>query len=343
METKIVKVGIVGVSGYSGRELLRLLLDHPNAEVIYVSAKTSTGPVADIWPEFKGRTDLACQPYNAADAANADLIFLATPHTISMKLAPELLERGIKVIDMSGDFRLSSAKEYAKWYNTPNHAAPHLLDDAAYGLPEVYAKRIKNAQLVANPGCYPTASILSVAPLLQLGINSIHIDAKSGISGAGVARTTQLLSDMKDNFKAYRVLSHQHSPEIIEQIGLLAGQPLAVAFVPHLLPIERGIFATVYVSLQKLLSQPDAQRLFEDFYHAAPFIEIMPEETDLELRSVIGTNKLQIHIAADPVQKLLVITTVIDNLIKGASGQAIQNFNIMYGFNESSGLTDEKA
>lgn len=343
MTKELIKVGIVGVSGYSGRELLRLLLGHPNAKVVYVSAKTSTGPVTDIWPELKGQTNLVCQPYDAGEAAKADLIFLATPHTISMKLAPELLKRGVKVIDMSGDFRLSSAKEYAKWYNTPNHVAPHLLDDAAYGLPEVYAQRIKGAQLVANPGCYPTASILSVAPLLQLGINSIHIDAKSGISGAGVARTKQLLNDMKDNFKAYRVLSHQHSPEIIEQIKLLAGRPLAVAFVPHLLPIERGIFATVYVSLQEPLSQPDAQRLFEDFYRTAPFVEIMPEEVDLELRSVVGINKLQIHVAADPDQKLLVITTVIDNLIKGASGQAVQNFNIMYGFNESSGLKDEKS
>lgn len=328
----------MGVSGYSGRELLRLLLAHPNARVVYASANTTAGPVTDIWPEFAGQTDLVCRPYDIDDAAKAKLVFLATPHTISMKLAPGLLERGVRVIDMSGDFRLSSPEEYAKWYNTPDHDAPHLLDDAAYGLPEIYAGRIKDAHLVANPGCYPTASILSVAPLLKLGINSIHIDAKSGVSGAGVAHTERLLEDMKDNFKAYRILSHQHSPEIVEQISVLAGRPLPIAFVPHLLPIERGIFATVYVSLQEPLTQPEAQRLFEDFYRTAPFVKVMPEEAELEIKNVIGTNTMQVHVAASPEQNLVIITGVIDNLIKGASGQAIQNFNLIYGFDERTGL-----
>jgi N-acetyl-gamma-glutamyl-phosphate reductase len=338
METNIVKVGIVGVSGYSGRELLRLLLDHPNAEVIYVSANTTAGSIADMWPEFAGKTNLVCKQYDVDEAAKAELIFLATPHTISMKLAPELLERGVKVIDMSGDFRLSSPEEYAKWYKTHGHAAPHLLQDAVYGLPEIYATQIRGASLIANPGCYPTASILSVAPLVKVGINSVHIDAKSGVSGAGIAHSERLLSDMKDNFKAYRILSHQHSPEIVEQIALLAGRPLAIAFVPHLLPIERGIFATVYVSLQEPLTQLAAQRLFEDFYKTAPFVEVVPEAEDLELKNVVGTNDMWIHIAAAPEQNLLVITSVIDNLIKGASGQAIQNFNLVYDFDERTGL-----
>jgi N-acetyl-gamma-glutamyl-phosphate reductase len=338
MEKPIIKVGIVGISGYSGRELLRLLLDHPQAEVVYVSANTTSGPVADIWPEFAGKTDLVCSKYDLDEATKAELIFLATPHTVSMKLAPELLERNVRVIDISGDFRLSSAEEYAKWYKTSRHEAPHLLDDAVYGLPEIYSERIKDARLVANPGCYPTVSILSVAPLLKLGINSIHIDAKSGVSGAGIAHTEHLLADMKDNFKAYRILSHQHSPEIIEQIGLLAGHSLPVAFVPHLLPIERGIFATVYVSLQEPLTQAAAQQLFEDFYKDKPFIEVVPDEIELELKTVVGTNNIQIHVAADPTQKLLIITSTIDNLIKGASGQAVQNFNLIYGFDQKAGL-----
>jgi len=338
MQTQIIKVGIIGISGYSGRELLRLLLDHPYAEVIYVSAHTSAGPVADIWPEFAGKTDLVCNQYDVTEAAKADLIFLATPHTVSMRFAPELLERKTRVIDMSGDFRLSSAEEYVKWYKTPHHAAPHLLNDVVYGLPEIYAERIKGAHLVANPGCYPTASILSVAPLAKLGIDSIDIDAKSGVSGAGIIHTERLLSDMKDNFKAYRVLAHQHSPEIVEQISFLAGRPLPIAFVPHLLPIERGIFTTVYVRLQKSLAQPAAQAMFEDFYRSAAFVEVVPENTDLELRSVVGTNNTQIHVAADPEQKLLVITNAIDNLIKGASGQAIQNFNLIYGFDQRTGI-----
>jgi N-acetyl-gamma-glutamyl-phosphate reductase len=338
MEKSIIKVGIVGVSGYSGRELLRLLLDHPNAAVVYVSANTTAGPVADIWPEFAGKTDLVCKPYDADEAAKTDLVFLATPHTVSMKLAPELLERGARVIDISGDFRLSSAEDYAKWYKTPKHDAPQLLDDAVYGLPEIYADRIKDARLVANPGCYPTASILSVAPLLKLGVNSIHIDAKSGVTGAGIAHTERLMDEMKDNFKAYRVLSHQHSPEIVEQIALLAGRPVPTAFVPHLLPIERGIFATVYVSLQTALVQADVQEMFEDFYKDAPFVKVMPEQVEIELKDVVGTNNMQIQPYAAPKQKLLIITSTIDNLVKGASGQAIQNFNLVYGFDETTGI-----
>jgi N-acetyl-gamma-glutamyl-phosphate reductase len=333
-----ISIGIVGVSGYSGRELLRLLLEHPKAEVTYVSAHKTEGPVSDIWPEFAGKTDLMCHSYNPAEASKTELVFLATPHTVSMKLAPELLEKGVRVIDMSGDFRLSSEEEYSQWYKADEHNAPHLLPDVVYGLPELYAKQLNNAKLVANPGCYPTASILSVAPVAKEGIISIHIDAKSGVSGAGIAQSEILLKDMKDNFKAYKVLKHQHSPEIVEQLSFLADRPLPVAFVPHLLPFERGIFATVYISLQKAITQQQAQALFEDFYRTAPFVKVMPFEDDVELKSVVGTNDLRLHVAADPQQKLLVITAVLDNLIKGASGQAIQNFNLMYDFDETMGL-----
>lgn len=332
-------VGIVGVSGYSGRELLRLLLNHPDAEVVYVSANTTAGPVADIWPEFAGRTNLVCAPYDAGAAAQAEVIFLATPHTVSMKLAPALLEQGVKVIDISGDFRLSSPTEYVKWYKAEDHAAPHLLPAAVYGLPELYAEQIAAARLVANPGCYPTASILAVAPVAKRGPLSVHIDAKSGTSGAGIAHSERLLKDMKDNFKAYKVLKHQHSPEIVEQLSSLAGQPMAVAFVPHLLPFERGIFTTVYINLERALEQAEAQAVFEEFYAAAPFVEIAPAAAEPELRDVIGTNRLLLHVAVDPAQRLLVVTAVIDNLIKGASGQAVQNFNIMQGFDQTSGIT----
>ncbi len=339
MENAKIRVGIIGISGYSGRELLRLLLGHPHAEVTYVSAKSTEGPVSDIWPEFAGKTDLVCQPYDIAEAAKADVIFLATPHTVSMKLAPELLEKGVRIIDMSGDFRLASEQEYIKWYKADEHDAPHLLDDAVYGLPELYAKQLKDAKLVANPGCYPTASILSAAPIAQKDIVSIHIDAKSGVSGAGIAKAEVLLEDMEDNFKAYKVLQHQHSPEIVEQLSFLAGRPLQIAFVPHLLPFERGIFATTYISLQEALSQAEAQTLFEEFYKDAPFVTVAPADGDVDLKSVVGTNDLRLHVATDPGQKLLVITAVLDNLIKGASGQAVQNLNLMYGFDETTGLS----
>jgi len=332
------KVGIVGASGYSGRELLRLLLDHPQVEVAYAAANNTTRPIADIWPEFTGKTDLVCEVYDPAKAAAAALIFLATPHTVSMKLAPELLEQGARVIDLSGDFRLASEAEYIKWYKTDEHDAPQLLDDAVYGLPELYAGQIKDAKLVANPGCYPTASILSAAPLTRKDIVSIHIDAKSGYSGAGIANAENLSRETKDNFKAYKVLQHQHSPEIVEQLSFLAGKPLAVAFVPHLLPFERGIFATVYISLQDALAQDEAQALYEDFYKDAAFVQVVPADEDVDLRSIVGTNDLKLHVAADPEQKLVVVTAVLDNLVKGASGQAVQNLNLMYGFEETAGL-----
>jgi N-acetyl-gamma-glutamyl-phosphate reductase len=338
MSNKTVKIGIVGVSGYSGRELLRILLDHPHADVVYVSANTTSGPVADIWPEFVGKTDLVCAPYDAQAASQAEMVFLATPHTVSMKLAPELVGRDVKVIDISGDFRLSSPDEYIKWYKAEQHAAPHLLEDAVYGLPELHADRIKDARLIANPGCYPTVSILGVAPLTSQGIENIRIDAKSGTSGAGIAHADRLLGEMKDNFKAYKILTHQHTPEIVEQLSLLAKRPLPIAFVPHLLPFERGIFATIYISLKESLTQAAAQELFEAFYKNAPFIDVVPADVELELRTVVGTNNLQIHIAAAPEQNLLVITATLDNLIKGASGQAVQNFNLMYGFDETAGL-----
>lgn len=333
-----ISVGIVGVSGYSGRELLRLLLDHPKAEVVYVSANTTEGPVSDIWPELAGRTDLICRPYDPGEASKADLVFLATPHTISMKLAPDLLERGARVIDMSGDFRLSSADEYVKWYGADEHHAPHLLDDAVYGLPELYAKQIKDARLVANPGCYPTASILSVAPVAGRGIVSVHIDAKSGVSGAGIAKARKLLDGMKDNFKAYKILAHQHSPEIVEQVSFLAGRRLPVAFVPHLLPFERGIFSTVYITLEEPMTRRAAQDVFEKFYDGKPFVKVIAPDADAEIKDVVGTNDAVIQVSADPEQNLLVVTTVIDNLIKGASGQAVQNLNVIYGFGEAEGL-----
>ena len=336
--TRIIKVGIVGISGYSGRELLRLLLDHPNAEITYVSANKTVGPVSDIWPEFAGKTDLVCKPYELEEAAKTDLVFLATPHTVSMKLAPELLACDVRVIDMSGDFRLSSPEEYAHWYKTAQHDAPHLLDDAVYGLPEIYTAQIKDAKLVANPGCYPTASILAVAPVSREDIVSVHIDAKSGVSGAGIAHTETLLKDMKDNFKAYKILKHQHSPEIVEQLSFLAGKSLAVAFVPHLLPFERGIFATVYISLQKAMSQEDAQAAYEEFYKTAPFVAVVPADSEVQLKDIVETNDLKLHVSADPEQKLLVVTAVLDNLVKGASGEAVQNFNLMYGFDEITGL-----
>ncbi|HXE09832.1 MAG TPA: N-acetyl-gamma-glutamyl-phosphate reductase [Verrucomicrobiae bacterium] len=338
MANEHIKVGIVGVSGYSGRELLRLLLDHPHAEVVYVSANKTEGPVSDIWPELAGKTDLVCKPYNVEVASQVECIFLATPHTVSMKLAPELVERGVRVIDMSGDFRLSSEDTYTKWYKADEHDAPHLLDAAVYGLPELYAAQLRHAKLVANPGCYPTASILAAAPLAKHGIISLHIDAKSGVSGAGLAQTEPLLKAMKDNFKAYKVLRHQHSPEIVEQLKELAGRPVPTAFVAHLLPFERGIFATLYLSLEEPLEQAEAQKIFEDFYAGKPFVKIASAEEEIEIKSAVATNDLILHVAVDPAQCLVVVTAVLDNLIKGASGQGVQNFNLMYGFDETEGL-----
>lgn len=338
----MIKAGIVGVSGYSGKTLLDKLLRHKMVRITYVSANNTQGKITDIWPEFTGLCNLNCTQYDPYDLIkNCDIAFLAVPHTIAMKIAPKLLSAGIKVIDLSADYRLNNASQYKKWYKTP-HLDTRNLRKAVYGLPELYKEKIKKANLIANPGCYPTGAILALAPILTIeskNIISTIIDAKSGTSGAGKKASVGLnFTEVNENFKAYKVLCHQHNPEIDVILSNLTQEDISVEFVPHLLPISRGIQETIYVHLNKKISLPQIHTLYKRFYKTEPFVRILPLNQQPEIKNVAHTNFCDIGLAINEKKNMLVITSVIDNLLKGASGQAVQNMNLMYEFNETEGL-----
>lgn len=338
----MIKVGIVGVSGYSGAKALELLLKHSFVRVTYVSANNTQGKIGDIWPRFFKQTALECSKFDLNKALHAsDLFILAVPHTVAMSITPVLLEAGKRVIDLSADYRLKESKEYEQWYGA-KHTDPQNLKKAVYGLPEIYREEIKKAKLISNPGCYPTAAILGLAPLLathQNIVDSIIIDAKSGVSGAGRKVTANFLfAEVNENFKAYKVLNHQHTPEINFYLSKLTNKPVRVNFVPHLLPINHGILETIYVTLKESLPLKKTYDIYRKFYKTEPFVRILAIGQQPELKNVVGTNYCDIALAAGENKRLLVITSAIDNLIKGASGQAVQNMNLMCGFKEEEGL-----
>lgn len=342
MKSDMLRCGIVGISGYTGKEVFSLLLNHAQIRITYVAAQNTTGPVSSIWPEFLNRTTLVCQTFSVKEAIkNCDIVFLALPHTESMKVAGQLLKAGLKVIDLSADYRLKSVKTFENWYNH-KHTDLKNIAKAIYGLPELYRIKIKKANFIANPGCYPTAAVLGLAPLVATrskSISSIIVDAKSGISGAGrKASVNLLMSEMSENFKAYKVLSHQHAPEIDQTISSLAGHALKVNFVAHLLPIHRGILDTIYVQLKDAITLNQLHTLYSKFYKMEPFVRVHPLASQPEVKHVACTNFCDLGLAVSPDKKLVVITSVIDNLVKGAAGQAVQNMNIMCGFNETEGL-----
>ena len=336
-----IRAGILGVSGYTGREVFALLLKHPGVRLTYVAANNTQGAMADIYPEFLDRTTLVCQKFNIKKAVEkCDVVFLALPHTESMKVAPKLLKAGLKVIDLSADYRLKKPKVYETWYNH-KHTDSKNFSKAVYGMPELFRQKVKGASFVANPGCYPTAAILGLAPLISTrrDIQSIVVDAKSGISGAGRKATVdRLFSENNENFKAYKVLSHQHAPEIEQYLSQLAGRATPIHFVAHLLPITRGILNTMYVQLKEGITLSQAHSLYKKFYKVEPFVRIHPLGSQPETKNVANTNFCDIGLAVSADKKMVVITSAIDNLVKGAAGQAVQNMNIMYGFNEIEGL-----
>ncbi len=336
----MIRAGIAGVSGYSGELLLKLLLNHPNVRVTYTSAGSTTGKIDAILPALRGQTALHCNPYSTKEAIElCDVVFLAVPHTTAMGIVPQLLKAKKRVIDLSADYRLKDAIEYQAWYGTAHTDKTNLVK-AIYGLPELYRAQIKNAALIANPGCYPTSAILALAPLVATqtkSIQSIIIDAKSGVSGAGKKAAAQLMfSEVNENFKAYKVLKHQHTPEITNYLSKLAGKKVDVTFVTHLLPINRGILSTVYVQLKKTITLEAIHSIYKKFYKTEKFIRILEPETQPETKNVFATNYCDLGFAAK--DKMLVITSAIDNLMKGASSQAVQNMNIMFGFKETEGL-----
>jgi len=337
----MIKVGIVGISGYSGYALLKILLNHPKVRVTYVSANNTQGMIDDIWPQLKGRTHLLCNKYDPSKAKNCDLVFLAVPHTVAMKIAPQLLAKNIRIIDISADYRLDQASTYKKWYGQ-THQDKTNLKKAIYGLPELYRGRIKNANLVANPGCYPTAALLALAPLVGTqpkNVSSIIIDAKSGVSGAGKkAVSAMMFCEINENLKAYKVLNHQHAPEIELYLSKIAGKNMPICFVPHLIPISIGLLETIYVSLKTKPSLTKLLQLYKRFYKKEPFVRILDKGQQPELKHVNGTNMCDIGLTVSEDKKILVITAAIDNLIKGAAGQAVQNMNIMNNYKEIEGL-----
>ncbi len=339
----MINVGIVGATGLAGEELIKLLLKHPGVRITHLCAKIDKPQhIAKIFPAFKGRLDLICyQPNLKEITAKCDLVFLALPHTVSMNMAPALLKAHKKVIDLSADYRLSDIRVYRKFYNVAHKDKIHL-KEAVYGLPELYRNKIKTAKLIANPGCYPTAAILALAPLMALDLAepaSIIIDAKSGVSGAGRKLAEGFLfSEINEDFKAYKVNVHQHMPEINQELSKLAGEKIRVTFIPHLLPVQRGILETIYLKKSRRLlnKKQDLLKLYHKFYRKEPFVRIKGEGEFPRLKDVAGTNFCDIAIKENGAN--IIIIAAIDNLLKGASGQAVQNMNIMYKFPEHLGL-----
>ena len=338
----MIKVGIVGISGYSGRTCFEILLKHPEVRVNYLSANNTEGTMEDIWPRFKGRTPLSCRKFSLKEALEqSELFFLAVPHTVAMTITPDLLKADKRVIDLSGDYRLESAEEYEQWYGAQHKDAVNL-KKVVYGLPELYREDIKKAKLVSNPGCYPTAAILGLAPWVSTHretIDSIIVDAKSGVSGAGrKAAADFLFTEVNGNFKAYKVLNHQHAPEINQYLSRLAAKPVEVNFVPHLLPVNQGILETIYVQLKEPYSLKEAYSIYKKFYKTEKFVRVLEAGTQPELKNVVNTNYCDIGLTLSENKRLLVIISAIDNLYKGAAGQAVQNMNLMCGFKEEEGL-----
>ena len=334
-----IKVGIVGGTGYTGVELLRLLAIHPNVELTVITSRGEAEiAVADMFPSLRGYVSLKFSDPAQVDLSVCDVVFFATPNGIAMQQTRELLAKNVKVIDLAADFRIKDVATWEKWYGM-THACPDLIAEAVYGLPEINREKIKNAKLVANPGCYPTAVQLGFMPLLEAGVidpTYLIADAKSGVSGAGrKAEVNALLAEAGDNFKAYGVAGHRHLPEISQGLTAMANQQVGLTFTPHLLPMIRGIHATLYAKLTKPV---DLQKLFEERYSNEAFVDVLPKGSHPETRSVRGSNQCRIAVHQPQGGDTVVILSVIDNLVKGAAGQAIQNMNIMFGLSEGLGL-----
>lgn len=336
------KVAVIGASGYTGVELLRLLAVHPRVDVTCVTSRQQAGqPLSEVFPSLAGIYDMnfeALEP--AALAGRADLVFLAVPHQAAMGMVPGLLSAGCKVVDLSADYRLRDAGTYAEWYEP--HQTPELLTEAVYGLTELYREQVRGARLVANPGCYPTSAALALAPLLKhrhIDPATIIIDSKSGTSGAGrAAKVEALYCEVNEGFKAYGLPRHRHTPEIEQTLSDMAGSPVTISFTPHLLPVNRGILSTCYASQAGSLSLSDLHRLYREFYAGESFVRILPEGQLPNISQVRGSNFCDLGLVVDPRTRRIIVIAAIDNLVKGAAGQAIQNMNLMLGIKETLGL-----
>ena len=336
----MLAVGVVGGTGYTGVELLRLLVTHPQVELRYITSRSESGnKVADMFPNLRGFTDICFTEPTVEALAECDVVFFATPNGTAMKMVPELLKNDVRVIDLAADFRLKDAAVWKQWYGM-DHACIDVLADAVYGLPEINRANIKSAKVVANPGCYPTAVTLGFLPLIENGlIDDQHLiaDAKSGVSGAGRgASVATLQAESAENFKPYGVDGHRHLPEIKQTLANAAGHDVGLTFVPHLVPMIRGIEASLYATIKTDVS--DLHQLYIERYASEPFVDVLPEGTMPETRSVKGANSCRISVFRPQQGDTVVVSSVIDNLMKGAAGQAIQNMNIMFDLDETEGL-----
>lgn len=338
----MIRAAVIGGTGYAGAELVRILSGHPRAELTMITSRQYAGqPFSDIYPAMAGIVNLTCHAFSEeAVSEAADVIFTALPHKASMEVVPGLIDRGKKVIDLSADFRFKDPDLYEAWYEP--HQAKDLLKTAAYGLPEIYFEDIQKAFLVGNPGCYPTSVILPLLPLIKAPFvdpDSIIADSKSGTSGAG--RSVSLAThfcEVNEGFKAYKVAEHRHNPEMDEVLSLFAGRTIHMTFTPHLVPMTRGMLTTIYVGLKEDVSSRDVASYLDSFYEDKPFVRICPRGRFPNTLYVRGTNYCDIGFQVAERTKLLVLISAIDNLVKGASGQAVQNMNIMFGFAETAGL-----
>ncbi len=340
----MLRIGIVGASGYTGVELARILAGHPRAEITVVTSRQHAGqPLSRIFPSLRGRVDTVCvNPSPEELARQADFFFTAVPHKTAMDIVPPLLAAGRKVVDLSADFRIRDVAVYEQWYQ--KHSSSELIKEAVYGLPELYRQQIKKARLVANPGCYPTSVALGLAPLLRerlIDTATIIIDAKSGTTGAGrAANVASLYCEVADGFRAYKVGgTHRHIPEMEQELSLLAAEPVTITFTPHLLPVSRGILSTMYARLDHDVSETELQKLFDDTYRDEQFVRVCPAGTLPATQYVRGSNYCDIGFKVDRRTGRIIVITAIDNIAKGAAGQAVQNMNLMNDLDEAAGLT----
>ncbi len=338
----MIKAAVLGATGYAGIELVRLLTNHPGVSIEILGSQSFDGQsISDVYPNFKGVLDKKCEKVDVNAVAKCDVAFTALPHGASKEVIPSIIEKGVKVIDLSGDFRYDDIEVYEKWYGQ-KHSSPELLKESVYGMPELYRDKIKSARLIGNPGCYTTCSILGAYPLLKSGIGSsenIIIDAKSGVTGAGRGLTQQVhFCECTENMKAYKVATHRHTSEIEQELSHASDKPVMVSFTPHLIPVKRGILSTIYINLNKKQTTEELTELYKDFYKDEFFVRVKDAGKLPESKHVAGSNFVDIGVVADERLNRAVVVSSLDNIVKGAAGQAVQNMNIMFGLDEKTAL-----
>lgn len=340
----MIKTAVLGATGYAGIELVRILSSHPEADIRVLGSQSFDGqPISEVYKNFAHVLELECEKLDLDKVSECDVAFTALPHGASKDVIPSLIDRGLKVIDLSGDFRYDDVKVYEEWYGQ-KHSSPELLAESVYGLPELYRDRIKDARLIGNPGCYTTCSILGAYPLLKSGLGSsenVIVDAKSGVTGAGRGLALAYhFCECTENTKAYKVATHRHTSEIEQELSKAAGREVIISFTPHLIPQKRGILSTIYINLNKECTTEELVELYKDFYKGEYFIRVKKAGELPETKHVAGSNFVDIGIVADPRTKRAVIVSALDNIYKGAAGQAVQNMNLMFGLDEKTGIAN---